>query len=118
MMRGTVSLLLACVTVINLHVVTAYSDMSIIGYMPEYRHASNYDYERAFALGLTHVIFFSLEVSTTAPYVPAALDRLPPPDVLKRARAAADKHKGRLLICFGGNSRTGGFPEVGEGCGS
>lgn len=28
------------------------------------------------------------------------------------ARAAADKHGTKLLICFGGNSRTGAFPTM------
>lgn len=91
---------------------SASSDLAIIGYMPEYRHAGNYNYEEAFAMGLTHVIMFSLEVSAHAPYVPSALDRLPPPDVMSRARAAADKYGGKLLICFGGNSRTGGFASM------
>ncbi|GAX76386.1 hypothetical protein CEUSTIGMA_g3832.t1 [Chlamydomonas eustigma] len=77
--------------------------------MPEYRLGSNYNYEEAFKNGLTHVIFFSLEVSTSD-FIPSALDRLPPPDILKRARAAADAYGGKLLLCFGGNSRTGGFP--------
>jgi chitinase len=85
------------------------SDLAIIGYMPEYRHALNYNYEEAFAMGLTHVIMFSLEVSLHQPFIPSQLDRLPPPEVMKRARAAADRYGGKLLICFGGNSRTGGF---------
>ena len=29
---------------------------------------------------------------------------------MKQAREAADRHGGKLLLCFGGNSRTGGFP--------
>ncbi len=31
---------------------------------------------------------------------------------MKEAREAADAHGGKLLLCFGGNSRTGGFPSM------
>lgn len=51
---------------------------AVIGYMPEYRLGGGYNYEEAFRNGLTHVIFFSLEVSPTT-FLPTALDRLPPP---------------------------------------
>jgi chitinase len=95
-------------TVLSSNFIRSYA-FAVIGYMPEYRLGSNYNYEEAFKNGLTHVIFFSLEVSTTE-FTPSALDRLPPPDILKQARAAADAYGGKLLLCFGGNSRTGGFP--------
>jgi len=51
---------------------------AVIGYMPEYRLGGGYKYHEAFENGLTHVIFFSLEVSPTT-FLPTALDRLPPP---------------------------------------
>jgi hypothetical protein len=51
---------------------------AVIGYMPEYRLGGGYKYQEAFENGLTHVIFFSLEVSPTT-FLPTALDRLPPP---------------------------------------
>ncbi|KAG1671462.1 hypothetical protein FOA52_003120 [Chlamydomonas sp. UWO 241] len=85
--------------------------LAVIGYMPEYRHHGTYNYSQAFAAGLTHVIFFSLEVHPTD-LTPTAFDRLPPKPILEDARTAAHEHGGKLLLCFGGNSRTGGFPKM------
>lgn len=37
------------------------SEFTVFGYLPEYRTA-NFDYEGAFQTGLTHLIYFSVEV--------------------------------------------------------
>ena len=48
-------------------------DIVVYGYLPEYRQA-NFDYAGYFSKGLTHLIFFSLEVHPES-YFPNALDR-------------------------------------------
>lgn len=40
------------------------------------------------------------------------MDRFPPAKTMRLARAAAKKHGTKLQICFGGNSRTNGFPTM------
>lgn len=82
-------------------------ELPVFGYLPEYR-LSNYNYSSAFDTGLTHLIFFSLEVDAVSG-APSALDRLPPKTAAKRAREAADATSGKLLIGFGGNARSAGF---------
>ena len=79
------------------------SAFTVFGYLPEYR-LSGFNYEAAFQTGLTHLIFFSIEISADG--LPAALDRLPSKAQAAEARAAADKVGGKLLISFGGNSRS------------
>jgi hypothetical protein len=37
------------------------NNFTVFGYLPEYR-LNNFDYENCFRLGVTHLIFFSLEV--------------------------------------------------------
>jgi hypothetical protein len=105
--------LAACCCILHAPCATAATGkpFAVVGYMPEYRLHNGYNYEEAFAAGLTHVIFFSLEIDKTT-HRPAALDRLPPEDILQRARLAADKHGAHLMICFGGNARTAGFPTM------
>eukprot|EP00798_Chlamydomonas_sp_ICE-L_P015153 gene15153-21219_t len=110
-------------------------NFAVFGYLPEYR-LKDFDYEGAFQLGLTHLIYFSLEADPLT-FLPSALDRLPPLEdleharqaafqsiyfnsqlsldrlppleELKRARQAADKVGGKLLLGFGGNARSKGF---------
>ena len=36
--------------------------INVFGYLPEYRIGENFDYMGLFSMGLTHLIFFSLEV--------------------------------------------------------
>lgn len=45
-------------------------------------------------------------------FVPTALDRLPPKEEVQRARRAADRVGGKLLLGFGGNARSQGFGEM------
>ena len=73
--------------------------------MPEWRHEGA-DFARL-CQHLTHLIFFSLELTPKGEII--ALDRLPRPELMSEAREAARKHKTKLMICFGGNGRSGGF---------
>mmetsp|Transcript_39702 Transcript_39702/g.118129 ORF Transcript_39702/g.118129 Transcript_39702/m.118129 type:complete len:332 (+) Transcript_39702:3-998(+) len=91
--------------------VNAHGLPACAGHADRYRHNGQYNYSQAFAAGLTHVIFFSLEVHPED-LTPAALDRLPPQEILEQARTAAEVHGGKLVMCFGGNARTGGFPKM------
>ena len=79
--------------------------MSVVGYLPEWRYeGANWEVISAHT---THLILFSLEISTQGHIT--ALDRMPRPALLAEARAAADRHGTKLLICFGGNGRSQGF---------
>lgn len=89
---------------------TEKSSFTVFGYLPEYR-LGGFDYAGAFANGLTHLIFFSLEVDART-FLPKALDRLPSKEDLRRAREAADSVGGKLMLSFGGNARSAGFGEM------
>jgi len=91
-------------------IVASDADFTVFGYLPEYRKA-NFDYAGVFSRGLTHLIFFSLEVDPKT-YLPTAIDRLPNDEDLSAARAAADNVKGKLILGFGGNARSNGFSEM------
>ena len=82
----------------------------IFGYVPEYR-LNNFDYDGVFESGLTHLIFFSLEVDGTLS-LPKALDRLPSKTDAHKARLAANTVDGKLILSFGGNARSQGFAEM------
>ena len=78
---------------------------SVAAYLPEWRYeGADFD---TMAQTLTHLILFSLE--PTAKGKITSRDRLPRPLLLKDAREATRKHGCRLLVCFGGNGRSGGF---------
>ena len=74
-------------------------------YLPEWR------YEGANWVTIcgtvTHLILFSIEVTPTG--APAALDRIPRPELMSEARAAATASGTKLLLCIGGNGRSAGF---------
>ena len=81
------------------------SDFAVAAYLPEWRYeGANWD---TIAEHVTHLILFSLEIAPDGSL--AALDRIPRPELLKQARAAATRHGTQLLICFGGNGRSAGF---------
>ena len=84
-------------------------DFTVFGYLPEYR-LNNFNYEAAFQEGLTHLIYFSLEINDAG--LPSALDRLPRKKDAKKAREAADKVGGKILLSFGGNARSQNFGRV------
>ena len=78
---------------------------NIVGYMPEWRHEGA-DFDRL-SQHLTHLIFFSLEPTPKGDII--GQERIPRPELMKEARQAATKHDTKLMICFGGNGRSGGF---------
>lgn len=88
----------------------AHKPFAVFGYLPEYR-LGGFNYEAAFQTGLTHLIYFSLEVDGST-MVPKALDRLPTKEQAKAARIAADKVGGKVLLGFGGNARSHGFGQM------
>jgi chitinase len=83
---------------------------TVFGYLPEYR-LRGYNYTAAFQTGLTHLIYFSLEVDART-HLPKAKDRLPTMFEAKQARAAADAVGGKIILSFGGNARSAGFAEM------
>lgn len=83
-------------------------EFTVFGYLPEYR-LGGFNYDAAFDTGLTHLIFFSLEIDPVTG-LPSALDRLPSKEQAAQARRAADRNGGKILLSFGGNSRSQGFP--------
>jgi len=86
-------------------VVPSVINFSTVGYMPEWRHEGA-DFDRI-CQHLTHLIFFSLEMTPKGDII--SLDRLPRPELLSEAKNAAAKHGTKLLLCLGGNGRSGGF---------
>ena len=84
---------------------SASSSFSVAAYLPEWRYeGANWEKICQYS---THLILFSLEVGPSGTVV--ALDRIPRPELLAEARAAATRHGTALLICFGGNGRSDGF---------
>ena len=79
---------------------------AVIGYIPEYRQ--NIIDWKAISPHLTHAILFSLEVKADGELT--ALDRFPNEQFMENARKYFQNKGGKLLICFGGNSRSNGFP--------
>eukprot|EP00760_Papus_ankaliazontas_P008380 PhM_4_TR13772/c0_g1_i1/m.105217/K01183/E3.2.1.14; chitinase len=84
---------------------TSTTPFAVFGYLPEYR-LNNFNYTAAFNTGLTHLIFFSLEIGPDG--LPSALDRLPSKAQAQEARDAAGPDR-KLLLSFGGNSRSWNF---------
>ena len=83
-------------------------DVAVVGYLPEWRYeGANFDY---MARTYTHLLLFSLEVLPDGGI--GALDRVPRPTILAKARAAARAHGMALMICFGGNGRSAGFSQM------
>lgn len=89
---------------------SADAPFTVFGYLPEYR-LRGYNYEAAFQTGLTHLIYFSLEIDLHTA-LPSAMDRLPTTAEAQDARRAADKTGGKILLGFGGNARSQGFPNM------
>ena len=83
-------------------------EFAVAAYLPEWRY-QGIDYD-AVADHVTHLIFFSLEIDDKGD--PSALDRFPDETVLEKARAARERTGMKLLICFGGNARSNGFPGI------
>jgi GH18 family chitinase len=85
--------------------ITTTADFAVVAYLPEWRfEGANWD---TISQHVSHLILFSLEMSANG--IITAKDRLPRPELLQEAKAAAEKHGTHLLICFGGNGRSHGF---------
>ena len=103
-------------------VATCPDGMPVFGYLPEWRYlqwtAAEHAYRwRALGEHVTHLVLFSLEVGAGGGGEAddgwfAATDRFPPSATLAAAHAARRDTGVRLLLSFGGNSRTGGFPQM------
>ena len=89
--------------------------VAVIGYLPEWRylqwpeHEQNYRW-KALGKHITHLIIFSIEVTANGEF--AAMDRFPTAKILQKAKDARSETGMKLMICFGGNSRTNGFPQM------
>jgi len=94
--------LVPLVTVLLVHQSNTFST---VGYLPEWRHEGA-DFDRL-SQHLTHLILFSVEMTPAGSIL--ALDRLPRQELLAEARKAASRHGTKLLVCLGGNGRSGGF---------
>jgi GH18 family chitinase len=83
-------------------------EFAVVGYLPEWRYeGANYD---TLSRHLTHLLLFSLEPTNTGGI--AALDRIPGDDVMEEIKVSAKKFGTKILICFGGNGRSGGFSSM------
>ena len=72
-------------------------DFAVASYLPEWRYeGANWDEMCAHS---THLILFSLEPTPSGGI--QAMDRLPRPELLAQAQAAATLHGTKVLICFG-----------------
>eukprot|EP00906_Rhabdomonas_costata_P022215 RCo032125 len=86
---------------------------AVVGYLPEWRFGWEPDRWGSVSAHLSHLILFSLEVTASGGL--SALDRFPSPAQLRLAQEARQKVGTRLLVCLGGNGRSGGFgPAVGK----
>lgn len=122
-----------CLLLLVMQIFSAYSDIerkfAVFGYLPEYRLNANFDYSGVFSMGLSHLLFFSLEVITlyilisslkvlsspkqiNSTGLPSALDRLPSRSDVLIAREAADNYGAKIMISFGGYGRSGGFSNM------
>jgi len=82
---------------------------AVVGYLPEWRYQGITDWS-GMTRHLTHVILFSLEVSSGGEI--EALDRMPSDALVNTIRKAATETHTKILVCFGGNARTNGFPDM------
>ena len=83
----------------------AAQDVAVIGYLPSWRYEGcNWD---EVTKHVSHLLLFSLE--PTADGSISDVDRLPRPELLAEARAAAKKHGTYLMVSFGGNGRSRHF---------
>ena len=83
----------------------ASGEVAVAAYLPEWRYdGANWE---EISKHVSHLILFSLEPAADGAI--AALERLPRPALLKRARRATKAEGTKLLLCFGGNGRSAGF---------
>ena len=87
------------------------NNFTVAAYLPEWR------YEGANFISIcqtvTQLILFSLEVEPTGQLSVTSLnDRLPRTELMMEARAATRNAGAQLLVCIGGNGRSGGFSQA------
>lgn len=103
-------LLLLCTTTLHGHanaVEATQQDVVVAAYLPEWRY-EGFNWE---ALEhVSHLILFSLEPNADGTL--GALDRIPRPEILAEAAAAAKQHDSKLMLCIGGNGRSRHFRTV------
>lgn len=98
-------LLVVCLTDGSHGLGVSAAEVSVAAYLPEWRYeGANWEY---ICSKVTHLILFSLEPTPDGDI--AHWDRLPRPLLMEEARQAARRHGTRLMVCFGGNGRSGGF---------
>jgi len=102
---GTARIVFLALLALDLTLGSKARDFALVGYMPEWRHEGA-DFDRL-SSHLSHLVLFSAEVTPKGDI--AGLDRLPRPELMAEARKAASKYGTKLLLCLGGNGRSGGF---------
>jgi len=85
------------------------TSFAIVGYLPEYRYNAIKDYSTLMSR-VTHLLLFSIEVDPNGDL--AALDRLPPQNILQEIQHAKKIYHTKVLMCFGGYGRSNGFSQV------
>eukprot|EP00471_Norrisiella_sphaerica_P013241 CAMPEP_0184503132 /NCGR_PEP_ID=MMETSP0113_2-20130426/51706_1 /TAXON_ID=91329 /ORGANISM="Norrisiella sphaerica, Strain BC52" /LENGTH=332 /DNA_ID=CAMNT_0026892569 /DNA_START=83 /DNA_END=1081 /DNA_ORIENTATION=+ len=89
---------------------TSCAAFNVVGYMPEYRFGWEPERWDQASQHLTHIILFSLEVEKDGTL--SALDRFPSKDQMQLIQEGKAKYGTKLLVCFGGHSRSRGFSDV------
>ncbi|EPY38739.1 chitinase [Angomonas deanei] len=85
---------------------------NVFGYLPEYRANKLFPYETFFANGLTHLIFFSVEINNSTLGIDYIEERLPPVEEWNKIRELADKYNVKLMVCVGGSDRSEAYPTL------
>ena len=84
--------------------------LNVFGYLPEW-HVQDLDYREVFRSGLTHVIFFSLEIDPVTGGL-SGTSRVPTDGHLAQIRREAAEEGVKLMVCVGGGGRSAGFPFI------
>eukprot|EP01083_Nonionella_stella_P097092 272930_1 len=99
--------ILICI-LFNQRVATKNNDFAIVGYVPEWRF-DGIPFN-AIIPHVTHLILFSIETDDGANLV--ELERLPSKEKMKEIRTLCTDSNTSLLVSFGGNGRSNGFPTI------
>lgn len=84
------------------------NQFAVFGYLPEWRyHSADIEHVCRYT---THLILFSLEIDPKGEI--AALDRFPSSSLFQEMQKTCKTHETKLLICFGGHSRSKGFSSM------
>jgi len=87
------------------------NNFTVAAYLPEWRYeGANFV---SICQTVTQLILFSLEVEPTGQLsIPSLTDRLPRTELMIDARMATRDAGAQLLVCIGGNGRSGGFSQA------